>query len=238
MLEKVLFWSGRSVVDVYTKTMLDMDVVRHGSLPEGAKIIAANHPTTFDPFLVLTLASEQMSILITETCFKVPVFGHYLRATGHVPVIHSNGRAALEEARRLLQAGRTIGIFPEGALSPRNGGVCEPRTGTARLALSTGVPVVPIGIHLDRERIRFFETEVGGGTEIARWYFRGPYAVTIGEPMYLAGDVEDWELVRSVSAQIMGRIVQLAHESALRMQGSQAFVLGSITRPVRMTGRA
>jgi 1-acyl-sn-glycerol-3-phosphate acyltransferase len=238
MLEKVLFWSGRSVVDLYTKTMLDMDVVRHGSLPEGAKIIAANHPTTFDPFLVLTLASEQMSILITETCFKVPVFGHYLRATGHVPVIHSNGRAALEEARRLLQAGRTIGIFPEGALSPLNGGVCEPRTGTARLALSTGVPVVPVGIHLDRERIRFFETQVDGVTEIARWYLRGPYAVTIGEPMYRAGDVEDWELVRSVSAQIMGRIVQLAHESALRMQGSQAFMPGSITRPVRMTGRA
>jgi 1-acyl-sn-glycerol-3-phosphate acyltransferase len=238
MLEKVLFWSGRSVVDVYTKTMLDMDVVRHRSLPEGAKIIAANHPTTFDPFLILTLASEQMSILITETCFKVPVFGHYLRATGHVPVIHSNGRAALEEARWLLQAGRTIGIFPEGALSPLDGGVCEPRTGTARLALSAGVPVVPVGIHLDRERIRFFETQVDGVTEIARWYFRGPYAVTIGEPMYLAGDVEDWEYVRSVSGQIMGRIVQLAHESALRMQGSQAFVPGSITRPVRMTGRA
>jgi 1-acyl-sn-glycerol-3-phosphate acyltransferase len=238
MLENILFWSGRSVVDLYTKTMLDMDVARHGALPEGAKIIAANHPTTFDPFLILTLAPGQMSILITETCFKVPVFGHYLRASGHIPVIHNNGRAALEEARRRLQAGRTIGIFPEGALSPLNGSVCEPRTGTARLALSTGVPVVPAGIHLDRERIRFFETQVDGVTEIARWYFRGPYAVTIGEPMYLAGDVEDWEHVRSVSAQIMGRIVQLAHESALRMQGSQAFVPGSITRPVKMAGRA
>jgi 1-acyl-sn-glycerol-3-phosphate acyltransferase len=238
MLDKVLYWSGRTVVETYAALRLDMDVVWHAPLPEGPKIIAANHPTTTDPFLMLTLIPEQMSILITEMCFKVPVFGPYLRASGHIPVVQENGRAALVEARQLLEAGRTIGIFPEGALSPLNGGLCKPHTGTARLALSTNTPIIPMGIHLQQERIRFVETEVDGQTEVARWYLHGPYAVTVGEPMHFEGDVEDWAYVRSASQRIMERISQLSHQSAARMPTSQTFESGPMTRPVQITGQA
>jgi 1-acyl-sn-glycerol-3-phosphate acyltransferase len=218
--------------------MLDMDVVQHAPLPEGPKIFAANHPTTTDPFLILTLTAEPMSILITEMCFKVPVFGDYLRAAGHIPVIKDNGRAAFDGAVQLLAAGQNVGIFPEGALSPLNGslGFCKPRTGAARLALISGAPVVPIGIHLQHERIRFHETAVDGDTEVARWYLNGPYAVTVGEPMRFDGDVEDWEYVRSVSTRVMGRIVQLSQESALRMSLSQAPATVPVTRPVQVVG--
>jgi 1-acyl-sn-glycerol-3-phosphate acyltransferase len=238
MLDKVLYWSGRTVVDTYAALRLDMDVVWHAPLPKGPKIIAANHPTTTDPFLMLTLIPGPMNILITEMCFKVPVFGPYLRASGHIPVVQGNGRPAFDQARQLLGAGRTIGIFPEGALSPLNGGFCKPHTGVARLALSTNTPVIPVGIHLQQERIRFVETEVDGQTEMARWYWRGPYAVTVGEPMQFQGDVEDWAYVRSVSQRIMERISQLSHQSAARMRAFQTFESRSMARPVQITGQA
>jgi hypothetical protein len=60
--------------------------------------LAANYPTTIDPFSLLTLTRDQVSILVTEFCFKLPVIGHYLRAAGHIPVVHSNGRSAFDEA--------------------------------------------------------------------------------------------------------------------------------------------
>jgi len=61
---------------------------------------------------------------------------------------------ALDAARQLLEAGGSVALVPEGRLSPRRGGFRAPRTGAARLAILTGVPIVPIGIHLLRTKHR------------------------------------------------------------------------------------
>ncbi len=100
--------------------------------------------------------------MIDDRLFKVPVFGACLRRMGHVPVVPGEGHTAVEAAQALLKAGRTVAIFPEGAISPLDGGFHQPRTGAARLALSTGVPVIPVGVYLDRSHIRRFETSIDG----------------------------------------------------------------------------
>lgn len=216
MLDRILYWLGRPIVALYARIMLKMDVLRHADLPRGPKIIVANHPSTTDPFLVLTLVRERVSILIHDTLFRVPLFGHYLRRAGHVRVVPGNGRSALDKAQQLIRSGRTVAIFPEGDISPLEGGFHRPRTGAARLALSTGAPIIPIGIHLRRERIRLIETQVDGKTEVGTWYLSGPYAITIGEPMYFRGNVEDRPHVRSISEAIMQSIIGLSLQSAYR----------------------
>ena len=217
MLNQALYQFGRPVVGLYARLMLNMDVLWHVPFPEGPKIIAPNHPSTTDPFLITLLSPEHTSILINETLFKVPMFGRYLRLAGHVPVVHGNGRVAYEEARRLLGVGRNVVVFPEGAISPLDGGFHKPHTGVARLALSAGAPVIPVGIHLQRERMRLVETMVDGRPEVGTWYLRGPYAVTVGEPMLLGGDIEDREYVRSTTKRIMRHIVWLAQQSVHRL---------------------
>ena len=202
--------------------MLGMDISRHAPLPKGSKIIAANHPTTTDPILITQVTSEPMHVLITEMCFNVPVVGKSLRMAGHIPVVTGNGRAAFDKAIRLIRDGKTVGIFPEGALSPLDGGLEKSHTGVARLALISGAPVIPVGIHLQREHIRFVKTTVDDKTETARWYLHGPYAMTVGEPMHFEGDVEDRRYVRSISERIMQRIARLSRESAQRIGARQA----------------
>lgn len=220
-MEKFLQWFGRSVIGVGAEMLFEMDTVRRGPLPEGPKIFAPNHPSTTDPFLLLTLASEPIRILIDERLFKVPVFGAYLHGMGHIPVVPGNGRAALEEGLRRLRAGQSIAIFPEGAISPLQGGFHAPRTGAARLALMTGAPVIPIGIHLDRERIRLITTMIEDEPAVGTWYLGGPFAMTVGGPMVFRGDVENRERVRAVSEQILQRIIRLAQESAYRVNGAR-----------------
>ncbi len=234
MSQQAWYSMGRSAVAAYAQLALQMDISRHAPLPQGPKIIAANHPTTTDPILITLATSEPMHILITEMCFKVPAVGHFLRQAGHVPVVDGNGRAAFDEAIRLLKDGKTVGIFPEGALSPLDGGTWHPHTGVARLALLGGAPIIPVGIHLQRERIHFVETTVEAKTEIARWYLRGPYAMTVGEPMRFDGDVEDRQYVRSVSDRIMQRIACLSRESARRINAPQASRSG-VWLPTRLT---
>jgi 1-acyl-sn-glycerol-3-phosphate acyltransferase len=164
-----------------------------------------------------------VSILVTEFCFNLPVFGRYLHNAGHIRVVHSNGRPAFDEAVQRLNEGHSVGIFPEGALSPLEGGVCRAHTGVARLALATGALIIPVGIALQRERIYFRETHAGPESITARWYFGGAYAMTVGEPLIFKGDRENRAYVRSATDQIMQRIVNLAAESEVRLP---------VTRPV------
>jgi 1-acyl-sn-glycerol-3-phosphate acyltransferase len=203
-----------------------MDVQWRGPLPEGPKILAANHPTTTDPFFILTLLAEQTSVLVTGGAFEVPLFGAYLRNAGHVPVLRNSGGATIREATDLLTSGRTVAIFPEGALSPLEGGIGfhRPRSGVARLALSSGAPVIPVGIGLQEDRIRTVAVEMEGQQEEGRFYTGGQYAVTVGKPMWFEGNVDNWEYVRLVSERIMQRIVTLSQQSALRIQPSPTIV--------------
>lgn len=209
--------TGAALIGTYMRLALDLDIVRHGSVPAGAKLIAANHPTTTDPFYLTSLLDEPVTLLVTRMAFNDPLLGPLLRAAGHIEVDHSSGRAAFDEAVRRLHAGATIGIFPEGSLSPREGGLCRAKTGTVRLALEAGVPVIPVGIHLDRARVRHVPMTRGDLSETARWYLRGPYAITIGAPLTFTGSVEDHDYVRAMSADLAHRIEALSRESAARM---------------------
>lgn len=224
---EALYRIGRSLLAAYTRLLLDVDILRHAPLPEGPKILAANHPTTTDPFYILTLLSEPVSVLVTAAAFEVPGFGPYLRATGHVPAVRGSGGATVEAIARQVEAGRSVAIFPEGALSPLTGGFHQPHSGVARVALRTGAPVVPVGIGLQRDRIRVTQTGVDGGNVIGHLYTSGPYAMTVGRPLYFEGDVRDRERVRATAAHIMDHIRTLARESDRRV----AQVAVAVPRP-------
>lgn len=216
-LEQAINRAGTALVGAYMSLSLRLDVEQHASLPNGAKLIAANHPSTTDPFYILPLVREPMVLLIIELAFRSPVFGRYLKAAGHIRVTEGNERAAFDEAVRRLRAGQTVGIFPEGVLSPEHGGPGRFHTGAVRLALEAGVPIVPVGIHLDRERIHQAYTTYGDQSDTACWYLDGPYAMTFGEAMHFDGSPEDWDYVREASELLATRVDHLARESAYRL---------------------
>ncbi|NPV77488.1 MAG: 1-acyl-sn-glycerol-3-phosphate acyltransferase [Anaerolineae bacterium] len=231
MFSKLLYWFSRPVVKTYTGTMLKMDVQLHEKMPEGPKIIAANHPSTTDPFFVAAIARHQVYILINDLLFQVPLLGAYLRKSGHIPVKPAQGAVAVQSALECLAAGKSIVIFPEGALSPAEGGFYPARTGVARLALMSGAPVIPVGIHLMHERIHSIRSTVKGQVEYGRWYLNGPYNITVGRPLRFRGDVEDRLYVRSVADTIMHHIIEMARQSEQRLhQGPTPLISLPVTQ--------
>jgi 1-acyl-sn-glycerol-3-phosphate acyltransferase len=209
---------GRTIVRLYADLFYDLQVHYKAKIPAGPKILACNHPSTVDPILLTLVTPEQMSILITERLFKVPLCGPSLRLTGHIEVPVVNGRTALLEGIRALEQGRTLGIFPEGDISPAGGGCCPAHTGVARLALSSGAPVIPVGIALEPERLWRRDTTVDGLNDEAAWYISGPYAITVGEPICFSGDPNDRTLGRAVTDEVMQHVISLSAESARRLR--------------------
>jgi len=219
MLSKLLYEAGRIIIGTYARLMLKMDVHWQESLPQGPVLFAANHPSTTDPIYIHLITKQPMSVMINSKIFSIPVLGAYMRKMQQIEVIRGKGQSdrVLKQAVRALAAGRSVVIFPEGAISPANG-FAPVRSGVARLALQSGVPVVPIGIHLRDENCKRVPTTLEGEPDTITWYLRGPYAITVGKPLHFQGDSDDRPLVKSIAENVMEQIRGLAGESKLRVQ--------------------
>ncbi|MET4094680.1 lysophospholipid acyltransferase family protein [Arthrobacter sp. UYCu712] len=119
-------------------------------LPAGGFIAAPNHCTEIDPLVVGHMLYNQKRMphfLAKAGLFKVPVLGAVLRATKQIPVERSTSGAnrSLQIAQDVVDEGGAIIIYPEGTLTrdpelwPMKG-----HTGAARMALESGIPVVPM----------------------------------------------------------------------------------------------
>lgn len=146
-LADLVEWIGEPVVRRgLSWTMEGLDQVPS----EGPVILVANHISYLDPLCVAYVGHQRgrrVRFLAMAELFRFRPLGAFLRHLGHIPVARGTDRAStsLTSALAALDAGRCIGIFPEGGISrdlnPRAG-----RTGVVRLAQASGAPVVPVGL--------------------------------------------------------------------------------------------
>jgi 1-acyl-sn-glycerol-3-phosphate acyltransferase len=115
---------------------------------EGPVILAANHVGFLDFVVVEQAAIERgryVRFLCRHDIWGTPLVGRAMDAMRHVPVDRDAPAAAYVTARRLLQEGEAVGIFPEAGVS-RSFTVRSLMRGVASLARETGAPVVPVAV--------------------------------------------------------------------------------------------
>ena len=211
---------GRRAAYFYVRRLMRSNVEWETDPPLGAKIIAANHPTTTDPFLMMSWPFEPIYILISEAAFKVPLIGRFLRLAGHIPVYAHRGHEAFETALHLLVEGLTVGIFPEGALSEVDGRLVTARGGAVRLAVTARVPIVPAGIAPDWHFVTARQLQRFGVTERMRWFWLGAYEVSVGRSLVFDHAADDREAVKRSTNILTGEIERLMERSAGRLLGA------------------
>ena len=211
---------GQCAAYFYVRRLMRSEIEWGADVPPGPKVIAANHPTTTDPFLAMSWPFEPIYILITEDAFKVPVLGQFLRLAGHIPVYTDRGREAFEAALQLLHDGHTVGIFPEGALSEEDGQFAAAHTGAVRLAAAAQVPLLPMGIALDRHFVSTRQLDQFGVQEQMRWFWLGAYEVSMGQALMLDHPADDRAAVKRSTDVLMQEIRRLVNRSALRLLNS------------------
>jgi 1-acyl-sn-glycerol-3-phosphate acyltransferase len=112
----------------------------------GAVVIAPNHQTFADPVLVTIPIRRRIYYMAWSQLFDVPGLSWMIRRLRAFPVqLESSDPRATREAVRLLQSGEAVMIFPEGARS-LDGRIGRFKPGAFRLAVSLGVPVLPVTI--------------------------------------------------------------------------------------------
>ncbi len=177
---------------------------------EGGAIIASNHVSFLDGLLLPLVVPHRRVMFLTKVKYiDKPFLRWFLAGAGVIPVATDDPRTvkdAITAAVQVVLSGRLIGIFPEGTRSP-DGRLQRGKTGVARVALESGVPVIPAGII---------------GTDLA--FPRGaklprPHSVRIafGPPIRFAssGDqVRGHVLTRTATDQVMAAIGALSGQEA------------------------
>jgi 1-acyl-sn-glycerol-3-phosphate acyltransferase len=119
----------------------------------GAVILASNHLAVADSFYKPLVVRRRITFLAKAEYFTgTGIKGRFQRwfytAAGQVPIDRTDADAAqsaLTTAERILSQGKVLGMYPEGTRSP-DGRLYKGKTGLARLALQTGVPVIPVAL--------------------------------------------------------------------------------------------
>jgi glycerol-3-phosphate dehydrogenase (NAD(P)+) len=113
----------------------------------GPVILAANHRSFFDPFVIGTMTRRPVYYVAKKELFGYSrILSWVLNALGAFPVDRgASDQETIETARQILNRGDIVLMFPEGTRT-RPGSLGKPKRGVGRLALETGAPVVPIAI--------------------------------------------------------------------------------------------
>ncbi|MBI3212436.1 MAG: 1-acyl-sn-glycerol-3-phosphate acyltransferase [Mycobacterium sp.] len=119
----------------------------------GPAILASNHLAVADSFYLPLVVRRRITFLakaeyFTGTGLKGRLISWFYTAAGQVPIDRTDAdsaQAALDTAGRILSQGKLLGMYPEGTRSP-DGRLYKGKTGLARLALETGVPVIPVAM--------------------------------------------------------------------------------------------
>ena len=146
----------------------------------GPAILASNHLAVMDSFYLPLVVPRRITFLakseyFTGTGFKGWLSRWFFTAVGQVPIDRSSAdaaQAALDTAQRVLGEGKLLGMYPEGTRSP-DGRLYKGKIGLARLALETGVPVIPVAM-IGTNKVN------PPGTSMLRF---GKVTVRFGKPM-------------------------------------------------------
>jgi 1-acyl-sn-glycerol-3-phosphate acyltransferase len=175
----------------------------------GPLVLAPNHFSQMDHFFVGLYLRRKIRFMAKSQLFGPPVLTYIYKHGGVFPVRRGHhDEEAFETVRQLLEQGEMLLVYAEGGRS-RSQQLGEPKPGIGRIALESGVAIVPVAIH---------------GSEYARQWkrFRFPKTmVQFGEPLVFPvedspGRERQLEVAAEVFAQVREMYEGLATRSAAR----------------------
>jgi len=186
---------------------------------EGGFLLVSNHLSNVDPLCLCWYFMKRntaVRFLAKKSMFSVPVFGWIIKGMGLIPVNRdSNPSAVLAPTREALTAGEVVGIYPEGTLTrDPDQWPMEFKSGAARLALDTGVTVIPLSQWGPQDIMAPYNAkgmDMRPGRRIS-YHFGAP--VDLSDLIGPAGS-EDHDAVNAATA----RILQAVREGVGQLRG-------------------
>ena len=141
------YWLGYHLSRLLAQWFFGFRIIhRERTIQTGPVILAMNHQSFFDPPLAGNACDRPIYFLAKKSLMNVPVLGWLLPKLNVIPVnLEGSDRSALKALIRILSAGESALVFPEGSRTP-DGNLQPPLPGVGLLIAKTRAPVVPMRI--------------------------------------------------------------------------------------------
>jgi len=143
-----MFYSiARAIAWIILKIFWQMKVEGFENIPKkGAVIIASNHVSYLDPAVLVASLNRKIYFIAKKEVFKNTFVSFILKNLNAFSVDRENvDILAFKKAINILREEKVLGTFPEGTRSS-NGELQELKLGAIKIAVKTGVPILPVGI--------------------------------------------------------------------------------------------
>ena len=205
--------AGEALVQLWSRAFLAVAPVRwvvsgtEHIEPGTQYFFLSNHLSNFDVPLLFRAIPTPIRYLAKKELYRIPVFAQALRVAGIVKIDRGAGvtsYAAINEGvARAKENGYSLIVFPEGTRS-RDGDLHPFKKGAFRMAISTGLPVVPV--------------TVNGTWQVwppgSKLFYKGDAGVVIHEPVETTGMTpDDIDALRSKVHTIIEKDFRLSHQS-------------------------
>src|SRR3954449_1977084 len=144
----LVYWAVRAVLQPFFRVYFRLERIgREHIPPSGPVILASNHRSFLDPFVIAVMTRRPIYFVAKKELFLVhPLVSWLLSALGAFPIDRgASDQESMATARAILERGEAVLMFPEGTRI-RPGALGRPKRGVGRLALETGAPVVPVAV--------------------------------------------------------------------------------------------
>ncbi len=143
----MLYYIARAICWLLLKIFWRMEIIGIENLPEsGGLIIASNHVSYLDPAVLAASLNRKIYFITKKEVFKNTFVSFILKNLNAFSVDRENvDILAFKKAMNILRKEEVLGIFPEGTRS-LNGELQELKLGAIKIAMKTGVPILPVGI--------------------------------------------------------------------------------------------
>jgi glycerol-3-phosphate dehydrogenase (NAD(P)+) len=147
-VQPVVYWITRAILEPFLRVYFRLANTGREHVPrEGGVIIAPNHRSFLDPFVIGICMRRPVYFVAKRELFENRLIGWFLNCLGAFPIRRGESdEESVETAKRILARGDMVMIFPEGTRI-RSGSLGRAKRGVGRLALEAGVPVVPVAVH-------------------------------------------------------------------------------------------
>jgi glycerol-3-phosphate dehydrogenase (NAD(P)+) len=148
-INPVVYWITRAILQPFILLYWRTSRIGREHIPaRGGVVLAANHKSFLDPFLIGICLRRPVYFVAKRELFENRLVGWFLNCLGAFPVKRGESdEEMVATAKALLARGDAVVIFPEGTRIREPGTLGDPKRGVGRFALECGVPVVPIAIH-------------------------------------------------------------------------------------------
>lgn len=179
------------------------------NLPGGTCVIACNHQSNFDPFVLYSVIHKHMRFVAKAELYRIPIFGQAMKAVGMVKVDRKGSegdRKTLEGAVQSVRERVSLIFFPEGTRS--QDGVLKPfKKGAALMAIQAGVPIVPMAIAGTKDVLPKHTRLIRGGQRVV---------LAVGEAIATNGmQLEDRD---ALTERARGAVARLLEEANAELQ--------------------